>query len=227
MMKNKHRTRFQFHSRHRRNRGLTLLETLISASLLLVVMYIAITIYNNVQRSWMLAQQEAQLQQYSRSAMARIALDFRQATRFSLDLPEQGQTYSYDVQMTIPDSDTSTGAPLGTYTLVRFWYQEDSSTKVWSLYRAYKSNGNTKNIPEPYTKFIDNKVTLLKEAAVVNPGQESYFYRGPDKKKKLLVRLVTATYKPRSDGLATTAQEQVLLRTFRVETELEGRNLEE
>lgn len=219
--------RFRLRLRHRGHQGLTLIETMISATLLLGIIYIAVLVYNNVQKSWILAQQEAELQQYSRTAITKISQELRQATAFYPSPPKIGQTYSYDVQFTIPESHAMTGAPTGNYFLVRYWYEENASTKVWSLYRAHKSNGTSRTIPTNAPPFVENKTTLLKEAAVVDPGQESYFYQDNSvDKQKIIIHLVTATYKPRSDGLATTSQEQVLLRKFRVETIVEARNLE-
>lgn len=209
-------------------KGLTLIELIITGLLMTLLISMGFFVQQNLAESWQIAEDEAIMQRYSRTGIQRIKQELRQAKDIYVEPPSQalggggqgGVQYSFDIQFTIPDTD-SNGAFTDTYNLVRYWYEEDATTKIWSLKRASKTNGASSSVPAGAPHFLDNSTYLIREAAVIEPGKQSYFKQDPDNPVLLHIHLVTATYVIKENGQGVFD----MRRTFRVETEVEARNL--
>ena len=167
----------------RAQQGFTLVELLISTGLLFMIMVMGTAIFSNIQSHLQLAEKEATMQQYARDSITKISRELRQArvtvgTRTCNPSPCLVPEYT-DIYAVVPDV-LGNGYPAGTYRLVRYWFQEDHEkpgSNIMSLYRAWKTNGTSNEFTGGAmpTAFIDNRTRLLREAAALNPGDESYF----------------------------------------------------
>lgn len=161
---------------HRRlQRGMTLVELLISTALLMMIMTMGTAIFQNIRNHLRLAEEESRLQQYARDAMNRMAREVRMAAALNWVYPTNSTSYTYDLYFTRPHVN-SDGSFSGTYDLVRYWYGDDyekPGTGIKSLYRAWKSNGTS--ITAGNTPFTDNRTRLIHEVAAEHPGEDSFF----------------------------------------------------
>ena len=148
-----------------------------------MILLMGTAIFSNIQSHLKLAEKEATMQQYARDAITKISRELRQArvaagTRICNPSPCMVPEYT-DIYAVVPDV-AADGSTSGTYSLVRYWFQEDHQkpgSNIMSLYRARKTNGSSSEFPGGVlpTAFIDNRTRLLREAAALNPGDESYF----------------------------------------------------
>jgi hypothetical protein len=208
----------------RSQQGLTLVELLISTGLLFMIMLMGTTIFSNIQSHLKLAEKEAAMQQYARNSITRISRELRQArvvagNRVCNPSPCLVPEYT-DIYAVVPDVDGA-GATSGTYSLVRYWFQEDHQkpgTNIMSLYRASKTNGTSNQFPGGVTPapFTDNRSRLLREAAALNPGDESYF---KIKGNLIEIVLIVAIYHMHPQS---SIQYQIE-RKFRVDTQVQIR----
>lgn len=214
-------------------KGLTLVEVLISSSLLFLIIVSGTMIFTNIQGHLTLAEKEARLQQYARTVMTQMSRELRQASDVFVTRPSDttGHLVNYtDVFVVVPNVNANTGALVGTYKLVRYFYEEDHQkpgSGINSLYRAWKSNGASKELPSAYSGttltstelFKDNRTRLLREAAALRPGDESYFTYD-DQSGLIRIVLMVATYVTRPDS----AFQYQVERVFRVETDVKLRS---
>lgn len=162
-------------SLQRFQRGLTLVELLISTTLLMLIMVMGTAIFQNIRDHLRLAEEESRMQQYARDAMNRMAREVRMAADLNWVYPSGSTSYTYDLYFTRPHVDGD-GKFDGTYELVRYWYGDDyekPGTGVKSLYRASKSNGISSYATN--TPFTDGRTRLIREVAAERPGEDSFF----------------------------------------------------
>lgn len=210
-------------------KGFTVAELLISTSLLMMVMVMGTAIFSNIQGHLVLAQKEARMQQYARDAMTQMSRELRQAkmvmgARSCLPTPCTVPEKT-DIYAVVPEVN-SDGSVSGQYRLVRYWFQEDhekSGSGIMSLYRAWKNNGASPHLPDNIASdlFSDHRTRLLKEAAALNPGNESYFRIAPSGQLVEIV-LIVATYMNKADSVIQAQIE----RKFRVDTRVQIRGAE-
>jgi len=210
-------------------KGFTLAELLISTSLLFMLLVMGTAIFSNIQSHLVLAQKEARMQQYARDAMTQMSRELRQAkmvlgARSCLPTPCSVPEKT-DIYAVVPDV-SSDGTIANHYRLVRYWFQEDhekSGSGIMSLYRAWKNNGTSPRLPDNIATdlFSDHRTRLLKEAAALNPGNESYFRIAPSGQLVDIV-LIVATYMNRANSVVQSQIE----RKFRVDTRVQIRGAE-
>jgi len=203
-----------------RQRGVTLVELMISMGLLFLIMVMGTTIFSNIQGHLKLAEQEARMQQYARDAINKMTRELRQASAMQMVPSALYSGRSIDLFFTRPHvapDGTSTG-----FDLVRYWFADDyerPGTGIKSLYRAWKSNGTSTTVST--TAFEDNRTRMIREAAAEHPGIDSYFERkGATSPFTLELVLRVTVYRQRSDGVYVGDRE----RKFDMRSEIQYRN---
>jgi len=87
--------------------------------------------------------------------------------------------------------------------------------------------GNEINQPlsvAAYEMAKANSTAILQEAAVIDPGRQSYFEQDKNTRQKLYIHLVTAVYKAKTNS--TDWKQRQLERTFVLRSEVQFRNLQ-
>ena len=240
-------------------KGMTLVESLVSALILIIILEAALGVYFNLQKSQQLGQDDANMQSQARTAMMNITTELRQA--HDVWMPKipisPKEPYSKDIRFSIPVVDTASN--LYGYKIIRYWYVKNPESFVWSLRKfvwnkinarwcrdndpqnrnlTASIHGNLENLSlsnaavtstneqaQPsnagaYNGIIMNSSVVLQEAAVIDPGIQSYFIQDVN---NLNIRLVTAVYKIKSD--ATNINQKQLDRTFVLNSKVELRNV--
>lgn len=179
-----------------RQRGLTLVEMLISTALLMMIMAMGTAIFSNIQSHANLAEKEARMQQYARDAMNKISRELRQAVGPVLKASSNtSDAYPDDIIFVVPNV-TAAGTMSG-YNQVRYWFSEDHEkpgSNIKSLYRAVRNIGSTPT--NSNTPFTNNRTRLIREAAAENPGVDSFFEIEPKGKAgTILIKLRVAVYR--------------------------------
>ena len=243
-------------------KGMTLVESLVSASILIIILAAALGVYFNVQKSQQLGQDEANMQSQARTAMMNVTTELRQAHDVWLTKIPTSPTepYSKDIRFSIPVVDSTSN--LYGYKIIRYWYVKNPESFVWSLRKFVWDKTNIRwcrdNDPQnrnltaaihgnpsalslsnaavtatneqaqpatlgAYNGIIINSSAVLQEAAVIDPGIQSYFTQDVNNPTNLNIRLVTAVYKVKSD--ATNINQKQLDRTFVLNSKVELRNM--
>ncbi|MGE3728246.1 MAG: PilW family protein [Candidatus Sericytochromatia bacterium] len=208
--------------RLRFQRGLSLVELLISTALLMMIMVMGTTIFQNIRSHLKLAEEESRMQQYARDAMNQMAREVRQAAHLNWVYASGSTTHTFDIYFTKPHVNAD-GTTSG-YDLVRYWYDDDyerPGTGLKSLYRAWKSNGAVTTAD--VTPFTNNRKRLIREVAAKNPGQDSFFKINStaDGKLSVLLNIQVTVYRFDHNVGLYVADNQ---RKFDISTELLLRN---
>src|SRR3989338_3014227 len=171
-------------------RGLSLLELLVSTTLLMLIMVMGTTIFSNIQSHLRLAEKESRVQQYARDAMNKMSRELRQ-TVGRVKSGALSAAEPTDIYFVVPHVNAD-GSATG-YDLVRYWFADDvdkPGSNIKSLYRAIKSNGNSAAFDT--TAFTNNRTRMIREAAAQNPGHDSFFKLDPLKEPcaiQILIRV--------------------------------------
>ena len=208
--------------RLRFQRGLSLVELLISTALLMMIMVMGTTIFQNIRSHLKLAEEESRMQQYARDAMNQMAREIRQAVNLNWVYPSGSSAHTFDIYFTKPH--VNADGTTTDYDLVRYWYDDDyerPGTGLKSLYRAVKTNGASTVAAN--TPFTNNRRRLIREVAAKNPGQDSFFKINAtaDGKLSVLLNIQVTVYRfDHSTGLYVADNQ----RKFDIKTELLIRN---
>ncbi|HEY9841151.1 MAG TPA: prepilin-type N-terminal cleavage/methylation domain-containing protein [Candidatus Obscuribacterales bacterium] len=216
----------------RRQRGYTLVESLVTLSILSLVMALGLNFYQRTQRTMKLAESEAKMQMISRMAMTQIAKELRQASDYH-EIPFANVPQAKEIIFVRPRDDASQGQ-VANYVMVRYWFHERSNG-VYSLMRAQKDHGSNPRLEAADETFIPNANSsadvaayrisaLVKEATVIEPGKQSFFQQDKNNPELIGIRLVTATYGVKNFK-DTTGKDQEVKRQFRIDTSVDARNL--
>lgn len=217
--------------RHKQ-RGFTFTEVLTSVAIFSTVMGLGSQFFMRTQATVKLAEHEAYLQMHSRQAMTQVTKDLRQASDY-FEVPFPGVPQAKEIKFVRPVDDQQKGL-IKKYILVRYWFEEDQKG-VFSMLRAEKDHGDQPHFSTADADFAPNSQNsadvaaykvraILKEATVIEPGKQSYFYQHPENPELIDIRMVTAVYgfKRQSDGSGKT---QEVKRQFRIDTSVNVRNL--
>lgn len=217
---------------HKRQSGFTLIESMVTVSIFSVIVGMSLTFYQRSHAMLQLSETESHMQMYSRQAMTKITKELRQASDYH-EIPFENVPQAKEILFIRPNDNQQTGA-VAQYILVRYWFHK-SGNGVYSLLRGQKDHGNEIKFTTGDQNFLpdpdnSNDVhnfqirALIKEAAVIEPGKQSYFHQDKNNPSLIGIRLVTATYAQRSTAdLAGRTQE--IKRQFRVDTSINARNL--
>ncbi|PKL77288.1 MAG: hypothetical protein CVV27_05990 [Candidatus Melainabacteria bacterium HGW-Melainabacteria-1] len=221
-----------FQKKSRRQRGFTLVEGMISISVLSLVMGLGLNFYQRTQTTVLLAEAEAQMQMHSRMAMTSVGRELRMASDY-FELPFPNVPQAKEIIFVRPKDDASQGNVSG-YVLVRYWFHEHTNG-VYSLMRAEKAHGSDARFVAGDSDFMPDAEdpvhvrtyrisSLVKEATVIEPGKQSFFQQDKTQPGLIGVRMVTATYGIKQN-VGSNAKNQEVKRQFRIDTIVNARNL--
>ncbi len=125
----------------RGQRGLSLIEVLVTMTILSIVSTVVIMGWIDLQRAYTFTVNSNNGRQQARDTMARMVTEIRDV-QIPTSGPYAGQppitiASSYDIRFF-----TSYGASGGNIILTRYRYRLNASTGVWTLYRQRDTNGN-------------------------------------------------------------------------------------
>ncbi|MBT9545478.1 MAG: hypothetical protein IV090_08820 [Candidatus Sericytochromatia bacterium] len=205
---------------------MTLVEVIISSALLFLIITSGTLIFSNIQGHLTLAEKEVRMQQYARQVITQMSREVRQGRDVFIMREDSDPSVNEgtSLYLIVPEIDPHNGSLLGTYKEVRYYYAEDHEkpgSGIKSLYRAWRSNGTSIAFPtDPPSVFSNNRTRLLKEAAALNPGNESYFSENNGIVK---IVMMVATYRTRPDSVFVYQVE----RKFQVDTDVQLRTLKQ
>lgn len=206
-------------SRLHRQRGLSLLELMISTALLMLIMVMGTTIFTNIQSHLKIAEDESRMQQHARDAMTKMARELRQTVGV-VESPGS-PSYPTDIYFVVPH--VNADGTSSTFNQVRYWFAEDydkPGSNIRSLYRAVKNIGTSS--ANSTTAFTNNRTRLIREAAAQSPGTDSYFElkNTTPGQQRVYIKIRVAIYRSNPDN----PYQYSVKKNFDLDTEVLYRN---